>query len=181
MENVEAKHIHNSTLKTHKLSFMAQICLRLLATVATLAAAWIILTSKQTVAVFGMVVDARYSYSPAFKFFAYANVIVCAVSALSLLLLLVISYKSLVGMKFFYFFLHDLMVVTLLMAGCAAATAIGYVGQHGNSHTGWMPICDDFGKFCRKVAISVALSYFGVMVYLLLTIISAVNSRWIQV
>lgn len=67
MENNETRKIHNSTLKTHKLSLAVQICLRFLATAATLAATWIILTSNQTVAVFGIVVDARYSYSPAFK------------------------------------------------------------------------------------------------------------------
>ncbi|KAL3512533.1 hypothetical protein ACH5RR_025250 [Cinchona calisaya] len=172
----EAKNIHNST-KTHKICLVAQICLRFLASVATLSAAWIMLTSKQTVAVFGIVVDARYSYSTAFKFFAYANIIVCACSVLSSFFLLVAGYKFLAAKNYFSLFLHDLIMTTLLMAGCAAATAIGYVGQNGNSHTGWMPICDHFGKFCRRVTISVALSYFSVILYLVLTIISANSSR----
>ena len=72
-------------------------------------------------------------------------------------------------------------MVALLMAGCAAATAIGYVGKYGNSHSGWIAICDNFGKFCDKVTISVMLSYFAFGFYLFLTIISATMSRHIQV
>ncbi|KAL2515152.1 CASP-like protein [Forsythia ovata] len=41
------------------------------------------------------------------------------------------------------------------MAGCSAGIAIGYLGKYGNSHTGWMPICDHFAKYCQRVTISV--------------------------
>lgn len=67
--------------------------------------------------------------------------------------------------------------MTLLMAGCAAATAIGYVGKYGNSHTGWMAICDHFSKFCNKLILSIMLSYLSFFFYLCLTIISANRSR----
>lgn len=55
-------------LKTHKLFFLSQISLRVFAAAATLAAAWIMLTAKQTSVVFGIQLDARYSYTPAFKY-----------------------------------------------------------------------------------------------------------------
>ncbi|KAL2515039.1 CASP-like protein [Forsythia ovata] len=63
MENNGSISLH----KTQKISFVSQILLRVLAIAGTLAATWIILTSKETVVVFGIQVDARYSYSSAFK------------------------------------------------------------------------------------------------------------------
>ncbi|XP_075096301.1 CASP-like protein 1F1 [Nicotiana tabacum] len=75
---------------------------------------------------------------------------------------------------------HKMMMV-LLLAGCAAATSIGFVGKYGVRQAGWMPICDHVSKFCQRVADSVMLSYLGVFFYLCLTIISANRSRHIQV
>ncbi|CAI9113169.1 OLC1v1013726C1 [Oldenlandia corymbosa var. corymbosa] len=165
------------TLKTHKISFFAQIFCRVLVTGAAVAATWIILTSKQTVVIFGMTVDARYSYSSAFKFFAYVNLIVSGFTALSCFLLIIIGNKAFTTKKYFCLFLHDLNMTTLLMAACAAATSFGMIGQHGNEHAGWMPICDHFHKYCGRVSISIALSYFSVVLYLILTIMSAYSSR----
>ncbi|OIT02119.1 PREDICTED: CASP-like protein 1F2 [Nicotiana attenuata] len=181
MENLDAKNMPSPPLKPYKCLLKTQIFLRILATAFTLASTWIILTSKQTVTVFGLEMDARYSYSPIFKFFAFANIIGCAFSVLSLFLASVLSHKCLDPKNYFYMFLHDLIVMAVLLAGCAAATAIGYVGKYGESHSGWMPICDHVSKFCHKVTDSVMLSYFAVLFYLCLAIISANQSRQIQV
>lgn len=54
-------------LKTHKLYSGAQISLRVLAIAATLAAALLMFFSKQATTVYGIQVDARYTYSPAFE------------------------------------------------------------------------------------------------------------------
>lgn len=67
--------------------------------------------------------------------------------------------------------------MTLLMAGCSSATAMGYLGKYGNSHAGWMPICGYFDKYCNRITIAVALSYIGFLFYFFLTIISASKSR----
>ena len=67
MDGVESKIIQNPPLKTHKSSLAAQICLRFLATVASLAAAWVMFTSKQSVVLYGINIDAKYNYSSAFK------------------------------------------------------------------------------------------------------------------
>lgn len=72
-------------------------------------------------------------------------------------------------------------VTTLLMAACAAASAIGLVGKFGNSHVGWMAICNDFGRFCDRIIVAVTLSYLAFLVHLLLTVISANKSRGIHV
>ncbi|KAK3042521.1 hypothetical protein RJ639_000245 [Escallonia herrerae] len=181
MDSSEAKVMQNLPLKTSKSSLAAQVCLRLLALGATLAAACIMITSKQSVVVFGINIDARYSYSPAFKFLVLANLIACAFSLISLIIVPILARKGSHPASYFYMFLHDLVLMTLLMAGGAAATAIGYVGRYGNSHTGWMAICDNFGKFCDRVTVSVLLSFFGFVLYLFLVIISANRSRQIQV
>lgn len=69
------------------------------------------------------------------------------------------------------------VAMTVVVAGCAAATAVGYVGRYGNSHTGWIPVCDHFEKFCDRLIVSVAFSYIALILFLLLTILSAHMSR----
>ncbi|XP_009626653.1 CASP-like protein 1F2 [Nicotiana tabacum] len=181
MESFSVKNMQSPPRKSHTCLLGTQIFLRILATAFTLASTLIILTSKQTVTVFGIEMDARYSYSPTFKFFALANIIGCAFSVLSLFLAFVLGHKGFDPKHYFYIFLHDLIVMAVMLAGCAAATAIGYVGKHGEMHSGWMPICDHVSKFCHKITNSVMLSYFAVICYLVLTIISANQSRRIQV
>ncbi|GFZ08020.1 hypothetical protein Acr_19g0009570 [Actinidia rufa] len=177
MDGVEAKTMQNPPLKTHKYSLGCQICLRLLASVASLAAVWIMRTSNQSLVLYGIHMDAKYSYSSAFKFFAVANLIACSFSVKSLFAAVILARKCSNPNKFFYLFLHDLIVMTLVMAACAAATAIGVVARNGNVHTGWIAICDNFVRFCHRITISVTLSYVSFVLYLLLTIISANKAR----
>ncbi|KAM7483488.1 hypothetical protein LguiB_008071 [Lonicera macranthoides] len=166
----------------HAHAVEAHIWVRFLAAVSTLAASCIILTAKQSINLFGVAFYAKYSYSSVFKFFAIANLIACGSSVVSMFIAL-IPWRKVPHppTNYFYMFLHDLVVMALLMGGCAAATAIGYVGRYGNSHTGWMPICDHFAKFCSRVTISVTLSYLSFFLYLALSIISANKSRQIIV
>ncbi|KAL5543827.1 hypothetical protein UlMin_007611 [Ulmus minor] len=159
----------------------AQILLRTLTTAATIIATWMVFTSKQSVEIIGMIFDARYSYSPAVKFYAMANAIVCAFSAISLFFVFFLRRQFYKPANYFFLFLHDLLMVLFLMAGCAAATAIGYVGKYGNEHTGWLPICDHFHKYCKRLTTSMAFSYFAVFLFLILTILSATKSKQIQV
>lgn len=150
-----------------------------------------------------------------FRFFAYANLIVCAFTILSLFVAFILGNKAVDPTYYFYMFLHDLVtfmlynsfswililiiktfffksdkhlmkknwqiISVLLMAGCAAATAVGYVGKYGNSHAGWTAICGYFAKFCNRATAASSLSYFALFFYLILTVISANKSRQIQV
>ncbi|EXB54908.1 hypothetical protein L484_008838 [Morus notabilis] len=181
MANTEAKFQQNPPQKTQNLFFGAQICLRILAVASTLAATWIILTSKQSIEIIGITFEARYSYSPAFKFFALANALACALSATTLFLVFFFRRIFLNPANYFILFLHDLSLLSLVLSGCAAATAVGYVGQYGNSHAGWSRICDHFEKYCKRVTTSAAFSYLAVLFFLVLTILSASKSRQIQV
>ncbi|KVI06139.1 CASP-like protein 1F1 [Cynara cardunculus var. scolymus] len=166
---------------TH-LSFMAsQIWLRIVAAATSIAAACLMFNSRQSKLLFGTNLDARYTYSPGFKFFALMNVVACAFSVLSLLPVFSLGRKFSNSVNYFFLFLHDLILTTLLVAGCGAATAVAQVGKYGNTHAGWMPICDNFGKFCHKVSASLILGYLAMLCYLLLTVISANKARQVSV
>lgn len=69
----------------------------------------------------------------------------------------------------------DVIVVGLLFSGSGAASAVGFVGERGNSHLRWNKVCDMFGRFCSMVRVSVATSLVGCLVYLVVIVLSIVN------
>ncbi|KAH9289755.1 hypothetical protein KI387_033872, partial [Taxus chinensis] len=83
-----------------------EVFLRLVAAAATLCAAIVMGLDKQTIDLYGVYVQAKYYYSPAFTFFVVAN----ATAATYALLSLIIYYKSnakggfLSGRKWLFFF-----------------------------------------------------------------------------
>ncbi|KAL2500182.1 CASP-like protein 1F1 [Abeliophyllum distichum] len=135
----------------------------------TLAGAITMLTSEQSVTIFGIVIQARYTYSSAFRFKVVADSLVCALSLLSLFLVYCNSNPN------YYFFLlcHYMVSMVVLISGCAASTAIGYVGKFGQSQTGWVGICDRVDKFCDKILLSIALSYVAFISLFVLAIMAA--------
>ncbi|XP_011002112.1 PREDICTED: CASP-like protein 1F1 [Populus euphratica] len=177
MANNEAKFSENQPSKTQKLFIGGQIFLRIVAIVASVASSWLMITSKQVIDIGGIVLDARYSYSPEFKFLAFTNIVVGCFSLLSLLFLVLVVRQGSHPNHYFFLFLHDLGMMSLVVGGCAAATTVGFLGKHGNSHTGWMQICDNFGKFCNRATTSVTISYLNLICLLILTITSASKSR----
>ncbi|OAY48014.1 CASP-like protein 1F1 [Manihot esculenta] len=180
MENGEDGFPPYMLFRTQKTFASVQICLRIFAIGATLTAAWLMLTNKESTKIGVFVMYARYSYSSAFRFFAFANVVVCAFSVLSLMFLFILARYGSSPSHFFFLFLHDLFMMCLILAGCAAATAVGFVGKYGNSHSGWMPICNHFVRFCHRTTISLMVSYFSLLFLLILTVTSASNSRRIK-
>ncbi|XVE63735.1 hypothetical protein DITRI_Ditri07aG0043600 [Diplodiscus trichospermus] len=109
MANTEANFPGNPPLKTHKLVLGAQIWLRILAIATALAATWVIIASNETAVVFGLSFEAKYSYSPAFKFFAFANAFACGFTLLSLFFVLFFVRHGLTPANYFSLFLHDLV------------------------------------------------------------------------
>ncbi|KAH1204947.1 CASP-like protein 1F2 [Glycine max] len=128
---------------------MAQDILRIIPTLLSAASIAVMVTNNQTVLIFAIRFQAHFYYSPSFKFFVAANGVVVALS----LLTLVLNF--------------------LMKPGCAAATAIGYVGQFGEDHVGWQPICDHVRKFCTTNLVSLLLSYFAFISYFGITLLSA--------
>lgn len=126
---------------TH-LSFMAsQIWFRIVAAGTSIAVACLMFTSRESKVLFGAELDARYNYSPAFKyvvfcfvkyvvydemfckgvclfvccrFFTMMNVVVCGFSLLSLMPVFTLGRKFSNSINYFFLFLHDL--VTLFAA-----------------------------------------------------------------
>ncbi|KAH9329349.1 hypothetical protein KI387_001457, partial [Taxus chinensis] len=82
-----------------------QVGLRLVAIAATLAAAIVIGTNKQTLHVFGAPLKAKYNYSPAFLFFMVANAIAGGYALLSLPITLLKPKHMSAATKFVIFFL----------------------------------------------------------------------------
>lgn len=63
----EGKSTEMVALNLQKYTKAAQISLRFMAMAATLAAAWIVLSSNETVVIYGITADVKYSYSPTYK------------------------------------------------------------------------------------------------------------------
>ncbi|GMH31514.1 hypothetical protein Nepgr_033357 [Nepenthes gracilis] len=177
MERSEGKSDQNPRKKQPKISHKAQIFLRISALLSSAISACLMLTAHEEALIYGLSMSAKFSYSPAFKFAAYVNVVASAFSLLSLGVAFVIIRRG-NPINYYFVFLHDLVIMSLVLGGSAAATAIGYVGKYGNSHAGWLPICDHFTSFCNKVSASVILSYISVTFFLLLAVISAANSTY---
>ncbi|CAO2826953.1 unnamed protein product [Amaranthus hypochondriacus] len=152
-----------------------EIGLRLSAFVTSISATCIAFTSNQSALIFGIQMEAKYSYSSAFKFYAFATAIASVSCVLSLGFIFFLNCRTAPskGNYNWFIFMHDLVIMCVLVSGCAAATSIGYVGQYGNEHAGWMPICDHFHAFCHKITTAVALGYISFIFFFFLTIVSA--------
>ncbi|XP_010925917.1 CASP-like protein 1F2 [Elaeis guineensis] len=144
-----------------------QVVFRSFATMATFAAALVIIFDEQTTDIAGFAMHASYKSSPTYRFFMIGNFVA---TGYEMLALIVVSYT---GTHFLVNFM-DLMAMSLVMASAAAATAIGHVGKKGNSHTGWMPVCNYFEKFCNRVEYSVACSYVGFLCLLVVCSLIAI-------
>ncbi|KAG6402856.1 hypothetical protein SASPL_135070 [Salvia splendens] len=122
-----------SEMSRKKGFYFAELALRVLVIAFSVAGAVTMLTSNETVSLFGITVNATYTYSSSFR--------------------------------------HVSLVV--LVSGCSAATAIGFVGRFGQSETGWIPICDQVERFCDKVMVSIIISFVAAICLFLLTLMSA--------
>ncbi|OVA09635.1 Uncharacterized protein family UPF0497 [Macleaya cordata] len=179
METFRIKTEQNSPQKVQRKFVWVEAFLRILGIAATLISIGLMVTSNQTTLYFNLQFVAKYSYSPAFKYFVAANAIACFFSVVSLFLVLIYCLKPSNNSdqkKYFIIFLIDLIATVFELPGCAAATSIGYLGLYGNEHTGWMAICDQFGKFCHKTMVSILIAYVASLLFLFLTIWSAWKS-----
>ncbi|KAJ8441592.1 hypothetical protein Cgig2_023156 [Carnegiea gigantea] len=168
---VEAKSIENKT-KTSQGFFVAQVMLRSLAAMLALAGFLVMLGSAQSTSVFGIDFQAHYSYSSAFRFLLGVDIAICVFCVVSLVTICAFYGPKSNTKSYFSLFLHDLIAMVLTISGCAAATAIGYVGRYGQDQTGWTKICDNVHKFCNFVMVSIALSYLSFICLFILTVMA---------
>ncbi|KAJ6754536.1 NITRATE FORMATE IRON DEHYDROGENASE [Salix purpurea] len=151
---------------------MAQITIRFFAIAFTLAAIPVMITAEEPISLFGMAISPSYKQSSAMKFLLGANATVCAFTVLSLLFVWPLRRSGSKHINYFLLHLHDMVMTLLLMSGCSAATAVGYLSQYGQPETSWSPICDIVKKFCHQILISTVLSYLAFFCYLALDILS---------
>ncbi|KAF5177451.1 Casparian strip membrane protein [Thalictrum thalictroides] len=136
------------------------ILLRLLALGTTLSAAIVMATSKESTTVLNLTFDAKYDNSPTFVFFVVANGIASAYT------LLVIFLPS-NGFIPLIIVALDVIVTLLLTSSISATLAIAYVGKKGNTHAGWLPICDQVPNFCNQVTGGVIAGIAGLVIYMM--------------
>ncbi|GMN27973.1 hypothetical protein TIFTF001_001890 [Ficus carica] len=144
-----------------KTKWLALLLVRFLAFAATLSAAIVMATSHQNASVFAVSFEAKYSQTPAFKYFVIANAIVSVYGFLVLFL----PSKSLLWRLVVAF---DLVFTLLLSSSISAALAIAYVGKKGNSYAGWLPICGQVPKYCDQVKGALVAGFIGVIIYMVL-------------
>ncbi|KAK9271600.1 hypothetical protein L1049_001962 [Liquidambar formosana] len=160
--------------------FITQVTLRSLAFAFTLVAVCVMVTSGQTVFAYGIPFDAQYKYASALRFLVVVDAVACALSLLSLVFVCVFGRSASNPRNYFFVFLHDIVIMVLVISGCAAATAIGYVGRYGQPRMGWMAICSYASNFCDRTVISVVFSFMAFLSFLALTVTPAtvLYSHW---
>ncbi|KAL6955860.1 hypothetical protein U1Q18_010692 [Sarracenia purpurea var. burkii] len=143
--------------------------LRLVALAATISATIAMVTSHESATVFiNITFQAKYSYSPTFKYFVVINAIA---SGYGLAALFLPSKSSLWRLVL----ILDLVILLLLNSSLSAALAIGYVGKKGNGHAGWLPVCGEVPKFCNHVIGALVSGFVAVIIYFLLLLHSLHN------
>ncbi|KAL3611817.1 hypothetical protein D5086_002837 [Populus alba] len=151
---------------------MAQITLRFLAIAFTVTAIPVMITAKEPVSLLGLAIAPSYKQSSVMRFLLGVNATVFAFTVLSMLFVWPLRRSGSKPINYFFLLLHDMVMTLLLISGCAAATAVGYLSQYGQPETYWSPICDIVKKFCHQILISTVLSYLAFFCYFALNILS---------
>ncbi|KAJ8752561.1 hypothetical protein K2173_005450 [Erythroxylum novogranatense] len=178
MAEIESNKQKGSSHKFQKLFYIAQIGLRIGTLATSLAAAILTVTNIGTIELIpGFPIVAKYSYEGSFTYLAAANFIAAAFSLLSLIAVAVLGRPGSNPTNYFYFFIGDLLTLSLELSAIGAATAIGLLAKNGNNRIGWPAICGFATKFCNRGMISIVFAYFAMVKLVMLTIISATKSR----
>ncbi|XP_057800552.1 CASP-like protein 1F2 [Salvia miltiorrhiza] len=157
--------------------YFTELALRVVVIAFSVAGAISMVTSKESVTMFGITVNASYTYSSSFRYKVVADSVVCGLTVLSVILVIWLNHPKSNPKNYFYLLLNDLVSLVLLVSACSAAMAIGFVGRYGQSQTGWVSICDRVQKFCDKIMVSIVISFLAAICLFLLTLMSAHNLK----
>ncbi|KAJ4765550.1 CASP-like protein [Rhynchospora pubera] len=127
---------------------------------ACAVAAIIMATSHYSTNFFGITMEAKFQYTPSFKFFVITNAIA---SAYNLVVVFVPTGSPLSGLVI----MCDTIMAMLLTGAMAATGAISELGKHGNAHAGWLPICNQIQAYCDHVSGSLISAFVGLIVFVL--------------
>lgn len=66
----------------------------------------------------------------------------------------------------------DVVIALLLTSSISAALAVSQIGKKGDTHAGWLPVCDQVPKFCDHVTGALIAGFVAAIVYLVLNLYS---------
>ncbi|KAJ8459578.1 hypothetical protein OPV22_032504 [Ensete ventricosum] len=163
--------------------FFLDFGLRLLLFAAAVSALVVMVTSKQTKLIPIIVApslqsfvvrDAKFQYSPAFIYLVAALSVTCLYSIITMLVsLFAIASPSPSPRMLFLLILFDTLMAGVMASATGNAGSVAYIGLKGNSHVNWNKICNVYGKFCRHVGSSAAVSLVASIVLVLLVVLSS--------
>ncbi|OAY84589.1 CASP-like protein 1D1, partial [Ananas comosus] len=162
--------------------FRLDLILRLFVFASTVSALVVLVTSKDTKTIatgfpppFASVTrDAKFNYSPAFIYLLVALAVAIVYSIITIISSCSLASRPAPSTKI----LSNLIVFDSLMAGILAsatgsAGSVAYLGLRGNSHTNWNKVCNVFGKFCKHIGSSTAVTLAATIGLILLVVLSS--------
>ncbi|KAJ8766397.1 hypothetical protein K2173_022456 [Erythroxylum novogranatense] len=165
-------------------TFVVDVALRVVLFAATLVALVVMITSKQTkvlvVQGFRVPVDAKFDHSPAFVYFVVAMSVACLYSIITGLASFGVISKPAHTSKFLlHFAFWDVIMLGIVASATGSAAGVAYIGLKGNSHVGWVKICNMYHRFCRHIGTSVFFSLFAsiVLIFLIMLSILSIHRR----
>ncbi|XP_047157946.1 CASP-like protein 1D1 [Vigna umbellata] len=158
--------------------FKVHVILRFLLLAASVVALGVIVSSDQTELVLfqGTLVPqpAKFQHSPAFVYFVAAFSVSGLYALVSALASIAVIQKPEFKLKFLLNFIFwDTLILGIIASATGAAGTVAYIGLKGNSHVGWIKVCNVYDKFCRHLAGSIAVALFGSIITVLLIWLSA--------
>ncbi|CAL9130275.1 unnamed protein product [Musa textilis] len=164
--------------------FLLDFGLRVLLFASAVSGIVVMVTSKQTELIpvsvapssqiFFISRDAKFQHSPAFIYLVAALSVTGLYSIITLLVsLLSIASPSPSPRTLFLLILFDTLLAGVMASATGNAGSVAYIGLKGNSHVNWNKICNVYGKFCRHVGSSTAVSLVASIVLVLLVVLSS--------
>ncbi|OIV95392.1 hypothetical protein TanjilG_06261 [Lupinus angustifolius] len=159
-----------------------EVLLRFLGLSLTLVATIIVGIDKETkrisYAEMHFEVTAKWEYMSAIVFFLVSNAIACSYAAASLVITVMPKSNINNNVTLLVITLVDLVIMALLFSANGAASAVGEIGQHGNSHVQWFKVCNVFDAYCRHMTVALVLSIIGSTIFLLLVALSILKLHY---
>ncbi|RLM73591.1 hypothetical protein C2845_PM15G10740 [Panicum miliaceum] len=157
---------------------VADVFLRFLAIVGTIASAIAMGTTNETLPFFTQFIqfEAKYSDLPSFTYVSRRRFTFTATATWKPFCSLAPLAAS-PTIKYFYrrFFVaaNAVAMLALLTAGASAAAAIVYLAHKGNVRANWFAICQQFDSFCERISGSLIGSFAAMVLLIMLIFLSA--------
>ncbi|KAL8100328.1 CASP-like protein 1 [Apium graveolens] len=158
---------------------VSEVVLRVLLFATTVTAVVVMVTSKQTEWIpypappFRVRNSSRFTDSPAFVYFIAALSVAGLYSIITTLVTILAllkpdNWKHLVS----HFVVFDVLLLGIVASATGASGAVAYIGLRGNSHSGWLKVCNIYDTFCAHIASATGVALIASIVLVLLILLS---------